>query len=69
MQNRGAQRLKKLVPRGQQKILARRLGVSTACVSRWKSGARKPTAQHRISMMRYTGIALADWDRPVRGPA
>lgn len=48
-----------LLPHGEKKRFAEKLGVDATTISRWKNGAQKPTKRKLTAILRYFG--LPDW--------
>jgi transcriptional regulator with XRE-family HTH domain len=63
--NRGAQRLRKAVPRGEQTKLAGKLGVDPAAVCKWLKGKHVPAARFRAKIEDEYGIGWRLWDQEV----
>ncbi|MHB8834932.1 MAG: helix-turn-helix domain-containing protein [Candidatus Methylomirabilia bacterium] len=45
-----------LLPHGEKKRFAERLGVDATTISRWKNGAQKPTKRKLAAILRYFGL-------------
>jgi transcriptional regulator with XRE-family HTH domain len=63
--NRGAQRLRKALKRGDQAELARKLKVDPAAVSKWLKGTHTPDAKFRAGIEDEYGIGWRLWDQKV----
>ncbi len=60
--NRGAERLKALLKHGDQKKLAKRLGVDEGQFSRWLNGKARPPTTVRATLEDEYGIGWRLWD-------
>lgn len=58
---RGRKALAKLLAERSQGAVAKAIGVSQVSVSKWASGAYRPTALPRRKLERIFGIPEADW--------
>ena len=45
-----------LLPHGEKKRFAEKLGVDATTISRWKNGAQKPTKRKQTAILRYFGL-------------
>jgi len=45
-----------LLPHGEKKRFAEKLGVDATTISRWKNGTQKPTKRKLIAILRYFGL-------------
>lgn len=52
----------KALPRGEQQKAAELLGVDAGLVSRWASGAVKPTTANRMAIQSQYGVPWDAWD-------
>jgi transcriptional regulator with XRE-family HTH domain len=65
--NLGAELLAERLPRGEQKVLAEKLGMDEGYLSRIVRGVRVPGLSIRKLIRDEVGIPLEAWDEPPRG--
>jgi len=67
--SKGSEAFKALMPsHGDQNTMAQRLDVAQDQVSRWATGAQRPSIEARKMLEAKLGIALLDWDEDPVAP-